>query len=181
MGVNKRLFTKGMLQGGNNVVRLVMESKRLLDAMELKRARVLSRTGGFARITMQRSMRYRKGPSNPPNPPHSHRTKTNNKPGALRNTIIYQVQSDEETVICGPIAFRSKVVPLNRDTVPQLHDMGGVAVVHRRNGATTNVYPARPFTKPAFDKTYQFFKNLIEDLPLLTLGNAETSGDVFNR
>jgi len=170
MGVMSRLATKRTLMGGkaNGFATVVLETNRLMAAIDDKRRRVLFQTGGYARKTMYRMLN-----KNPPKrakthagkvrPPYTHRTK-NGHAGALARLVGFQVFEKEGSLVAGPsIAnFRSKTVPIAAKTVPELLDKGGPAMLDQKPAN----YRAFPFVAPAFEKAYEKFADRIAKLPL---------------
>jgi hypothetical protein len=91
----------------------------------------LGHAGAAIRLVARRSIRRRKGPSAPGQPPHTHT-------GALRGAILYAVEKTRERVVIGP-AFAGV------GTSSMAHEFGG------RYKRTR--YPRRPFMGPALEKT----------------------------
>lgn len=144
------------------------------------RRRAHIRIGGFLRTVARRSIRKRKGVSEPGKPPHSHT-------GLLRNHIYFAHDPGAESVVIGPalLATRDDDGKPVSGTVPQVLEQGGairVREVRRGNRwararskraaegkptrfVTADVKP-RPFMGPALeqarqaDKLAEFWKDV---------------------
>lgn len=146
------VVTKGMF----------IDRQRVLSRLDAKGTRVLARTGGYTRSSMQRSMRYRTKsgkPSKPGSPPKARR-----KLPLLRQKIAFGVDGDE--VVTGPlVAKRSYSVK-----VPRLLNEGGRARVVLPGGEQVRArYLPRPFStqdSPAFVAGLAKFQELTESTPL---------------
>lgn len=157
----------------------------ILKGMDRAAARGLSKFGAFVRQSAKTSIRYRKDPSAPGQPPSAHRTvtrtKTNRKTGAtkaqasspLRDLIFFYYDRDKKSVIIGPVIFPSA----RRKGTPERLEKGGSVAGFKRQPVAgrpgrrgklvraTLHYPARPFMSPAFNKELPklvgFFRNAI--------------------
>lgn len=112
----------------------------VIRAIGPARAKALSKAGAFIRRRAQTSMRRRKAPSKPGTPPSVHT-------GDLRRLIFFGYEKSSESVVVGPIKFKS-------GEAPPLNEFGGERPfrVKDRGGAERTivlVYPARPFMGPA--------------------------------
>ena len=110
--------------------------------------RNLSRAGGWIRKTARRSIRKRKGVSQPGKPPHSH-------VGLLRRSILYGYDMARESVVVGP-------TPLGRrrhvagPEAPELLEAGGTATRRTQRGRRRRMrYRARAYMGPALEKAKQ--------------------------
>ena len=118
--------------------------------------RQLSRFGAFVRQRAKTSIRYRKKPSEPGQPPTAHRTSrrkhVNKKTGVvkirpvslLREFIFFAYDQPANTVVIGPALLRG-VKRQGSQTVPELLEYGGSVVGPRG----TMRYEPRPFMRPA--------------------------------
>lgn len=109
--------------------------------------RALSRAGAFVRTRARTSMRKRRGTSRPGQPPYAHE-------GSLRRMILFGYEPSRETVVVGPVGFRSS-------DAPNVLEFGGRTTVVRRRRSSrmgqrvikTRVrIAARPYMAPALDK-----------------------------
>jgi hypothetical protein len=110
-------------------------------------ARILMRTGGYARTVARRSMRRRKAASGPGEPPSAHA-------GQLRDLLFFAWDSGRRSVVVGPVPFGGAKSAGLRPRVPELMESGGtVATTDRRGRRRTAQYQARPYMQPAFEAT----------------------------
>lgn len=121
------------------------DSKKVTRALDKNRRRALARGGAFVRTTARRSMRRKKGPSSPGQPPHAHE-------GSLRKLIFFGYDRDTKSVVVGPL-------PIKRSPVPSVLEFGGTIEtkrVRRVNGkkkterGRVRIAP-RPSMRPALD------------------------------
>lgn len=127
---------------------LRFDSARVQRAMDAATHRALNKAGGWIRKTARRSIRRRKGTSEPGSPPRSHA-------GQLRDLLVYGYEPYAQTVVIGPLPFKE-------GEAPQLLEFGGTVarqLPHIRHGAPRRpggrrrmVYAKRPFMAPALDK-----------------------------
>jgi hypothetical protein len=96
----------------------------------------LSRFGAFTMTRIRRSLRARKGVSEPGSPPSVH--------GSIyRKSILFYYDRARKSVVIGPYQFNG-----NRSTpVPELLESGGSV----RRGDRILVYRPRPHINPAFE------------------------------
>ncbi|MEX1016018.1 MAG: hypothetical protein WDZ31_04660, partial [Phycisphaeraceae bacterium] len=118
--------------------RMFFDRKRVIDATDRATRRVLSRFGAFVRQTARRSIRRRKRPSRPGQPPSSH-------VGLLRDRIFFGYDRERQSVVIGPAPINQRS-PYGTTTVPELLEEGG-RVRRREPGGRTKTlnYRARPF------------------------------------
>lgn len=140
------------------------------------KAKALSRFGAVVRRTAQTSMRYRKGASAPGTPPSAHKSgrlaalkkmKRAKYNGALlREMLFFAYDPRSGDTIVGPLGFKTKGTP-----IPALHEYGGeraafkgevMAAGKGKNQSLVKLkgtlrYPARPFMRPALDKSLPKF------------------------
>ena len=98
------------------------DSPAVTNAVDAGTRRVLSRFGAYVRRTAQCSIRTRKGPASPGQPPHSHA-------GHLRKFISFWYDRSARSVVIGPaklnmVQFDSGM-QIGNVTVPQLLEYGG--------------------------------------------------------
>lgn len=106
----------------------------------------LSKFGAFVWRRAKSSIRRRKKPSQPGQPPSSHA-------GQLRDLLFFGYDVTTETVVVGPQLFKSKTNP----TVPELLELGGRSVTWK---GTPALYRAFPFMKPALDAEQDNFSGM---------------------
>lgn len=137
--------------------KLFFDRPYVIAAVGRKAAAVLARTGGYARTTMKRGMRYRQAISTPGDYPSAH----GGKDGALlRKFIFFGYDTASKSVAVGPVLLAlDKTIVAGERKVTKLVNEGG-AVTRRivRKGISTQyryrqsstqvvrqVYRARPF------------------------------------
>ena len=107
--------------------------------------KVLGKFGALVRKTARWSIRRRKGPSNPGEPPH-------NQTGLLKKFIFYSYDPLRESVVIGP----AKLNGTKGVDVPSVLEYGGVSVIGDGGflGPKRRVeIAARPYMRPAYEKT----------------------------
>lgn len=149
-------------RGGSGVrVKLEIYASKVDRRIKNKQRKVLFALGKYLKTTMQRSMRYRKGPSKPGQPPSAHK-----KTGApLRSTIRFEVDLVSGSVVAGPLKFHSVSQPSGKP-VPELIDKGGPVFAELKGvSVVANIAP-RPFTAPVFTDGGKRFNELLEEIPI---------------
>lgn len=142
--------------------------KAVLDAVGRAEAAVLSKAGAFVRTRAKSSLRYRKAPSAPGQPPSAHRTmsrtKTNRKTGVtkvqgvspLREFLFFAYDRTTRSVVVGPVRLGGKL-----GNAPAALEKGGDSVVRLGPGKTRSVgIAARPFMAPAMEAEAPKFPSL---------------------
>lgn len=128
------------------------DSPKIESLMDRATRRALMRAGGFIRGVAKRSIRKRRGPSKPGNPPHSHI-------GTLKRFILYAYDPGSQTVVVGPKALGSA-------QAPQALEHGGS--VRRKIHGHVRVFRIRrrPFMGPSLEvaapKVEEFFRDAME-------------------
>lgn len=126
---------------------MFFDRPRVQKAVSHANRRALSRAGAFVRTRARTSMRKRRGTSRPGQPPYAHE-------GSLRRMILFGYEPSRETVVVGPVGFRSS-------DAPNALEFGGRTTVVRRRRTSrrgqrvikTRVrIAARPYMAPALDK-----------------------------
>lgn len=74
---------------------LFFDRERVMAAVARGKRAALSKGAALVRLIAKRSIRKRKGPSKPGNPPHSHK-------GQLRNLLFYAYDPNTESAVAGP-------------------------------------------------------------------------------
>jgi hypothetical protein len=133
------------LQAVMKVKQFFLDRQAITRYVDQKTLRVFKRFGAFVRLVAQRSMRRRKTPSPPGQPPSVRK-------GQLRKLIFFSFDERRKSVVVGPTL-------LSPDSpVPALHEHSGM----RRYGARVAKYPKREYMKPAFRlgllKLAQFYR-----------------------
>lgn len=124
---------------------LFFDNPLIKQSVDYATRKNLSQFGAFVRSDARRSIRKKRGHSQPPKPPHSHT-------GKLKRFVYFVYEQKRRTVIIGPARFAGA----RPDNLVMLeaggHRMGNIPT---REGGMTKVkqtYKKRPFMKPAFDK-----------------------------
>lgn len=121
---------------------LFFDKATVKRAVNSAKRRVLSKGGAFIRTTAKHSIRTRKGQAPPGGPPHSHE-------GSLRRLIFFGYDRASDSVVVGPVGFRSS-------TAPNVLEFGGTTKVKtRRHGRLVTQrarVETRPYMGPAFEK-----------------------------
>lgn len=102
-------------------VTVKLAEKKLLKQIKAKRRKVLYKQGAYLRTTMRRSMRYAtktRPISKPGETPVAH--KDTKRGPLLRKLILFEVDRENGSVICGP-----KLTRRTSPTVPEVLDKGG--------------------------------------------------------
>ena len=147
-----------------------LDRRPVINALDRKYRTVMARLGGFARTTMQRLMRNRKGASKPGQPPHSHKDYAGNA-GKLRSLIEFGYDTEKKELVVGPHKITSSTRPQGGKTVPQLLNEGGEAFVYKLGGGSVlKHFEPRPFVEPALKKTITKLADLIRTIPLKLKG-----------
>lgn len=129
----------------NQAKGLFFDRKAVMDKTTAAERRVLSKFGAFVRTSARSSMRRRKKPSAPGQPPSAH-------VGLIKQFLFFVYDPDRKSVIIGPALLNKP----SRNAVEVL-EKGGTTTVLRRdpNGQRRNrtiKVAARPYMQPAFDK-----------------------------
>lgn len=111
-------------------VKTVSETQKVVNKAKQANITSLSHAGGAIRLTAARSIKRRKGPAPPGQPPHTHTRR-------LPKAIQYAVEPRRQVVVIGPNVERF-------GTAGAAHEFGG-----RFRGA---YYEKRPFMRPALEK-----------------------------
>jgi len=131
-------------------------ARQFFDAPKVKRAvdqatrRVFSKLGAFVRQTARQSIRTRKRPSTPGEPPSSH-------VGTLKRLIFFAYDTWVKSVVIGPTIFAGAK---SKGAAPEALEHGGTERLRikprgRRPGRERVVmatYAPRPFMAPAFER-----------------------------
>ena len=120
----------------NKAKGLFFDSKAVIRQTDKATRRVLSKFGAFVRTRARSSIRKRKRPSAPGQPPSSHT-------GLLKRFIYFVLEPSRKSVVIGP-------TKLNKPGgIPEVLEYGGRS--RPRPKARRVVYAARPTMRPAFE------------------------------
>ncbi len=105
------------------------DRRRVQEALTAAEKKNLSLIGSYIRQRARtRILRRRKGASDPLSPPHVH------SQDSVRNlkNILFAYDPNLHAVIVGPVGLRKRVdtTEIANQTVPQILEFGGVAVIH---------------------------------------------------
>lgn len=138
----------GMDVTRNRAQAMFFDRPAIQRAIDRATARALNRSGAMIRLTARRSIRRRKKPSMPGQPPSS-------PTGILRESILYGFDPRQRSVVAGPALRRSGAGDGGTArTVPALLEGGGRVRRRGKRGerGKTLRYQPRPFMGPAFRK-----------------------------
>lgn len=140
--------------------KVFFRDKEILKFMDAKTARAMSRALSHIWRRAQTSMRYRKSPSRPGQPPSAHQENR----ALLRQLMRFAFDPREKRGVVGPLKHR-------KGLAPSLNEFGGVVLTQKRRlipiakspnakkkkyrsvpAGTPLHYPSRPFMEPALQK-----------------------------
>ena len=125
------------------------DRQAVIDAVGRANAKNLSKAGAYVRRAARSSLRRRKKSSPPGSPPSVH----TDHPFATLKNIWFGLDRSRESVVVGPVRLNtSSLDGSNRSTVPELQELGGIAVIIKRKKRKRVQYSARPFMGPALQK-----------------------------
>jgi hypothetical protein len=122
----------------NQVRGLFFDRTAVMAATTAAERKVLSRFGAFVRQRARTSMKRRRDPAPPGEPPSAHT-------GLLRQHLYFAWDPSARSVVIGPVALNQK-----QRGVPPLLEYGGPAVRVRWGRPRQVFYQPRPFMRPAF-------------------------------
>jgi hypothetical protein len=121
---------------------LFFDKPIVLRAVDKAKRAVLSKAGAYITTTAKHSIRSRKTPAPPGQPPHSHK-------GTLRRLIFFAYDRSRDSVVVGPVGLGSS-------NVPHILEFGGkTQIKRRRHGKVVRVrakISPHPFMGPALEK-----------------------------
>lgn len=126
---------------GFDIKRMFFDRQAVVSKVDAATRRVLSKFGAFVRRSAKSSIRKRKKPAPPGQPPSSHT-------GLLKKFIFFGYDADRRSVVIGPTRLNQK----GRGEAPPLLEYGGKATLVRRGKKKRVTYQARPYMGPAFEK-----------------------------
>ncbi|HRT50812.1 MAG TPA: hypothetical protein P5279_09985 [Anaerohalosphaeraceae bacterium] len=126
---------------GFDIKRMFFDRQAVISKVDAATRRVLSKFGAFVRRSAKSSIRKRKKPAPPGQPPSSHT-------GLLKKFIFFGYDADRRSVVIGPTRLNQK----GRGEAPPLLEYGGKATLVRRGKKKRVTYQARPYMGPAFEK-----------------------------
>jgi hypothetical protein len=126
---------------GFDIKRMFFDRQAVISKVDAATRRVLSKFGAFVRRSAKSSIRKRKKPAPPGQPPSSHT-------GLLKKFIFFGYDAARQSVVIGPTRLNQK----GRGEAPPLLEYGGKATLVRRGKKKRVTYQARPYMGPAFEK-----------------------------
>jgi hypothetical protein len=121
---------------------MFFDRPKVIRAVDRAKRQALSKGGAFIRQAARTSIRPRKGTSTPGNPPFSHE-------GSLRRLILFGYDAGSDSVVVGPVGFRSS-------TAPNVLEFGGTTtILRRRKGQLVQhrvKIAARSYMAPALER-----------------------------
>ena len=123
------------------IKQLFFDRPKVVRAVDKAKRQALSKAGAFIRTRARTSIRKRKRISQPGQPPSSHT-------GLLRRFILFGYDRQSDSVVVGPVGFRSSVAPR------VLEEGGRTRIVRRRRGRKESRVVrvgARPYMAPALE------------------------------
>ena len=117
------------------------DAKTVTSRVDSATRKVLSKFGAFVRRTAKSSIRKRKKPAPPGQPPSSHT-------GLIKKFIFFGYEPANQNVVIGPVRLSQK----GRGEAPHLLEYGGTGTVERRGKRKRAKVRPRPFMGPAFEK-----------------------------
>lgn len=124
------------------VKKAFFDRKKVSSAVDKKTRSVLSRFGAYVRTTARQSIRRRKKPSQPPNPP-------TNRTGLLKDHIYFSYDAKARSVVIGPAKLNGRSSGIGA-TVPEVLEHGGRSRTGRGKDQRIVTIEARPYMGPAF-------------------------------
>lgn len=122
--------------------RLFFDRPKIRRAVDKAKRAALTKAGAFIRRTAKESIKMRKKPAPPGQPPHSHK-------GLLKRFIFFGYDRGSDSVVIGPVGFR-------RSTAPNVLEFGGTTKTRRRRrGKIVRkrvMIESRPYMGPALEK-----------------------------
>jgi hypothetical protein len=128
------------------------DRQKVIDAVDAQQKRYLAKAGAYVMKTARRSIRKKKGASDPGDQPHSHE-------GSLKKLIFFVYEPAVKDVVIGPAGFRDSQAPRaleygGRTRITTLK--GGHKVKGKFQGGkrvkVMATIRARPFMHPALEK-----------------------------
>ena len=144
---------------GFNQKQMFFDRQAVIDVVGRANAKNLSRAGSFIRRSARSSLRRRKRVSEPGQPPSVH---TQDRVATLKN-IWFVFERRRTSVVVGPLRLNGSTLRgSDRSTVPELHELGGSAVLvsRKKKRRRRARYAARPFMGPAMKRELPKFEGL---------------------
>lgn len=126
------------------------DMKAVEDAIDKGTKKALSKFGAYVRTRARSSIRKRKKPSAPGQPPSSHA-------GDLKRLIFFALDLKTKSLVVGPVPFK-------RGEAPRLLEHGGEVTRQRKSGTRRQRYAPRPFMAPAANAELPKFKELLRGM-----------------
>lgn len=137
------------------------------SALDIKEKKVLFQTAAYARTTMKRGMRRKKGPGKKDGYPAAHA-------GGLKDHINFVVNQKEGSATIGPRIFNEQPawLPAGIKNIPELINAGGVVakdVVLETGHVLPKVlhyYEPRPFATLPLEQSAERMRQIYKNTPL---------------
>lgn len=126
---------------GFEIKKLFFDRQAVISKVDAATRKVLSKFGAFVRRSAKSSIRKRKKPAPPGQPPSSHT-------GLLKKFIFFGYDPERQSVVIGPTRLNQK----GKGEAPPLLEYGGKTTLVRRGKKKRTTYKARPYMGPAFEK-----------------------------
>jgi len=128
-----------------DVTKLFFDRKGVHDRVDRATRRVFSKFGAYVRRTARSSIRRRKRPSRPGQPPSSHT-------GLLKKFIFFSYNPTPApgsgSVVIGPVRLSQN----ERGEAPALLEHGGRTTLRRHGKPVRAKFRGRPFMGPAYEQ-----------------------------
>jgi len=137
------------------VKELFFDKAPVIEAVGVKRANAMAKAGSYIKRDAKQSIRQRKRPSLPGQPPSSHR-------GDLKRLIFFAFDPTTESMLIGPEAFPSATTRIG-PTIPEVLEEGGDVLLKGRKTAkgrkpARKIHIAdRPYMGPALEKNEEAY------------------------
>lgn len=129
------------------------DSSKVTRAVKSGIRAALSKAGAFVRTAARSLIRNRKRASEPGQPPSGH-------VGTLKRLIFFGYEHATESVVVGPLQFKSAAGTTNGAS---LLELGGTTTLNTRGKRQRARYRARPFMAPALEQEAPNFPNLFHN------------------
>lgn len=146
------------------------DRKRVTTRIDKTSAKALRSIGALVRRVERNSIKVKQGPSPPVSPPHAH-----GRDSPFRSEIFFLYDDASKSVLIGPALINGSLRKPPSQTVPEVLEFGGtIEFVNRRfrtaNGKREMIrevvlrrMAARPYAKPALDKTKDKYPHMWRD------------------
>jgi hypothetical protein len=128
------------------------DAAAILTRLDPAKRAALSRGGAFIRRTAKTSIRRRKTPSTPGQPP-------TNQTGTLKKLLLFGWDPTTASVVIGPALFEGRRSPNTPKPPPLTLEIGGTIYRRRRDGLEPTRLAPRPYMAPALAKNLDRLPN----------------------